>query len=250
MRVPMTADLLARLRERGVECFLQPGVTDIAIDVVLEPPCSLKWMAVEHSLRMGAFSYAVSGYFFGVSFGRYCSVGEQVQIGRHDHTTAWLTTSPAFYHQQPLFSVGAGFSGAAEYAAYRPSVAGAVTEFAVRPTMIGHDVWIGHGAFIRPGVSIGDGAVIGACAVVTRDVPAYAVVAGNPAVVKKYRVPEALIEPLLRSAWWRFAPWQMQGVDMSDPARALEQIMEVTAGQAPYDPGLVSLPQLVTAAAA
>jgi maltose O-acetyltransferase len=54
-----------------------------------------------------------------------------------------------------------------------------------RPVVIGRDVWIGGGAIIVPGVSIGDGAVIGAGSVVTRDVPAGATVAGNPAKALK-----------------------------------------------------------------
>ncbi|MBN2181654.1 MAG: hypothetical protein JW715_07050 [Sedimentisphaerales bacterium] len=55
------------------------------------------------------------------------------------------------------------------------------------PVTIGDDVWIGTRAIIMPGISIGDGAIIGAAAVVTKDVPAYAVVCGNPAQVIKYR---------------------------------------------------------------
>ena len=54
-------------------------------------------------------------------------------------------------------------------------------------TNIGNDVYIGHAAFIRPGVTIGHGAIVAAHAVVVKDVPPYAIVAGNPAVVKKYR---------------------------------------------------------------
>ncbi len=67
---------------------------------------------------------------------------------------------------------------------------------------IGHDVWIGRDVTILTGVTIGTGAVVGAGAVVTRDVPPYAVVAGVPAKVLRYRFDEATIQKLLASKWW------------------------------------------------
>ena len=67
---------------------------------------------------------------------------------------------------------------------------------------MGHDVWIGRSAIILPGVSIGDGAVVGAGAVVTKDVPAYAVVVGNPARVIRYRFSDALVARLRAVQWW------------------------------------------------
>ena len=69
-------------------------------------------------------------------------------------------------------------------------------------TVVGNDVWIGQKATILPGVHVGDGAIIGANAVVTKDVPPYAVVAGNPATIKKYRFDEETIKLLLELKWW------------------------------------------------
>jgi hypothetical protein len=67
---------------------------------------------------------------------------------------------------------------------------------------IGHDVWIGHGAIVLPGRSVGTGAVVAAGAVVTKDVPAYTVVAGNPARAIKRRFPETITNRLAQLAWW------------------------------------------------
>lgn len=67
---------------------------------------------------------------------------------------------------------------------------------------IGHDVWIGWDATILPGVTVGHGAIIAAKAVVASDVPPYAIVAGNPGRVIKYRLPEADIAAMLDLAWW------------------------------------------------
>ena len=71
-------------------------------------------------------------------------------------------------------------------------------------TVIGNDVWIGMEAIILPGVTVGDGAIIGARAVVAADVPAYAIVAGNPAHVIKRRFDDRTIERLQAIGWWNW----------------------------------------------
>ena len=73
-------------------------------------------------------------------------------------------------------------------------------------TVVGHDVWLGYQALVMPGVTIGPGAVVAAASVVTRDVPPYAVVAGNPARVIRMRYDEQDVQRLLRVAWW---DWSM-----------------------------------------
>jgi virginiamycin A acetyltransferase len=69
-------------------------------------------------------------------------------------------------------------------------------------TVVGNDVWIGTSAVILPGVCIGDGAIVAAHAVVSRDVPPYGVVAGNPAELVRRRFPPQTVKRLLRIAWW------------------------------------------------
>ena len=235
----MVADLRAILQERGIE-MLHPNMPSLPDKCVLEPPCSLKWMQIEHSLTMGAFSYAVSGYYFAVRMGRYVSIGEQVQIGRHNHPMNWISTSPMFYNHRKLFNVGDQFAAAADFTAYRPS-ADMRSDIKATATHIGNDVWIGHGALVKPGVRIGDGAVVGANAVVTHDVPPYAVVAGNPAIVKKYRLPKELIVPMRQSAWWKYAPWDLKGLSVNEPERFLAEFDNRKTGIEPYAPEKVDL---------
>lgn len=69
-------------------------------------------------------------------------------------------------------------------------------------TIIGNDVWIGQNAVILPGVHIGDGAIIGANSIISHDVPAYAIVVGNPAKVTRKRFDDELIKLLLNLKWW------------------------------------------------
>jgi virginiamycin A acetyltransferase len=69
-------------------------------------------------------------------------------------------------------------------------------------TVIGNDVWIGYDALIMPGVRIGDGAIVASRSVVVSDLPPYSVAGGNPAKVLRRRFDDAVIEDLLRIAWW------------------------------------------------
>lgn len=74
---------------------------------------------------------------------------------------------------------------------------------------IGNDVWIGVSAYILNGVTIGDGAIVAAYSIVTKNVPPFALVAGNPAKVKKYRFTKEIREKLLKIKWWE---WDVETV--------------------------------------
>ncbi|MGV6847911.1 MAG: CatB-related O-acetyltransferase [Marinibacterium sp.] len=236
-KIPVPMDTLS---EAGIEVLPRGPAKQVALPrhTVLEAPGSLKWTEYDHSIEMGAFSYQVSGYCFAARIGRYCSFGEDVQIGRQNHPMTWISTSPAFYLGDRLFELGGGFAGAEDYHSYKFSYEGPPTR--VRITTIGNDVWIGHGAFIAAGVTIGHGAVIGAQAVVTKDVPPYAVMAGNPATLKRWRVDPMLVTPMLRSRWWRFAPWQLSHLDPSRPKQFVQGINEMD-GTPDYAPDIFDL---------
>jgi len=197
----------------------------LPVSTEIEAPSSLKWTEYHHSLELGAFSYHVSGYAFAARIGRYCSFGEDVQIGRQNHAMTWSSTSPSFYLREALFDVGQNFEGAEEFHLNHAPPDGPSTQ--VKVTHIGNDVWIGHGAYIAAGVHIGDGAIIAARAVVVKDIPPFAVVAGNPAVIKKWRFEPDLISPILKCAWWRFPPWKLKLLDPSNPRQFAHNVMHL-----------------------
>jgi len=122
--------------------------------------------------------------------GKFCSIATDVRfiMNGGNHPTDWLTTYPF-----PIF--GHGWEAAMPPA--WPTRGDTVVE---------NDVWFGYGALIMPGVHIGNGAIIATAAVVTKNVPPYAIVGGNPATVIRTRFDEATIERLEAVAWWNWPP--------------------------------------------
>lgn len=120
-----------------------------------------------------------------VQIGSFCSIAENVTIfGGGEHRLDWVTTFPmriAFGHER------ANIDG-------HPATKGT--------TRIGSDVWLGYGATVLSGVEIGHGAVIGAHALVSRDVPPYGVVVGNPGRMVRIRHRPDEVQALLRLSWW------------------------------------------------
>lgn len=125
-----------------------------------------------------------------LSIGRYCSIADDVEIFLGgNHRTDWVTTYPF-----PVFRRWGEARGVQGHPATRGDV------------RIGSDVWLASGCAILSGVTIGHGAVVGCRAVVTRDVPAYAIVAGNPATVVRMRFDPDQVRRLLDIAWWDWSP--------------------------------------------
>lgn len=145
--------------------------------------------AVLVSVEMGSYSY-VGGRcrLQNCKIGKFCSIGAEVLIGLGVHPLHYKSTHPGFYAKD------------SSYYGFEPEYKNEFPEY--KPVTIGNDVWIGTRAIILDGVHIGDGAVVGAGAVVTKDVPPYAVVGGVPAKVIKYRFNPETISQLLQEKWW------------------------------------------------
>jgi len=120
--------------------------------------------------------------------GRFCAIAAEVRFLMPGANHADL--GPSTY---PFGVFGAGWADTMDLVMSAPSRG---------DTVVGHDVWLGYSALVLPGVRIGHGAVVAAASVVARDVPPYAIVAGNPARVIRSRFPEEDVARLLRAAWW------------------------------------------------
>lgn len=180
---------LAALRRAHPTCsFLAPaGIVrcDFGRHVVVHRGVTLV------DVSLGDATYVAPGStLWQVRAGRYGAIGMEVLIGLARHPARdFVSAYPAF------FSV-------ANDGCRRTFVEAPRFDETPPPTEIGHDVWIGNRALVPGGVTIGTGAIVAAAAVVTRDVPPYAVVGGNPARLIRYRFPEEDIRFLLESAWW------------------------------------------------
>jgi virginiamycin A acetyltransferase len=130
----------------------------------------------------------------GSSIGSYCSIGQDLKFsfrGKHD------------YHQVSTFPFVAYPQWGQNNAQYKN---GKIDEATIHsyPIVIDNDVWIAANVTIKQGVHVGNGAVIGMESVVTKNVPPYAIVGGNPAQIIKYRFTQKQIEDLLAIAWWNW----------------------------------------------
>lgn len=141
----------------------------------------------DHAIEVGSYSYGPffhPGYFPPqVKVGRYTSIGPQVRVFNQNHPLDHLSSHPFFYERHWGLMAG---------------------EPMPRHTLaIGPDVWMGYNAVVTPSCKrIGVGAVVGAGAIVTKDVPDFAVVAGVPAKVVRLRFSEDLCQAVLESRWW------------------------------------------------
>lgn len=136
-----------------------------------------------------SYSYiGKNGIIQNASIGKFCSIANDVCIGLGKHPIDNFSTATVFYRISNTLNIKL-IDKDFPFEEYKNIT-------------IGNDVWIGARAIVLDGVTIGNGAVIAANSVVTKDVPAYAIVGGVPAKIIKYRFPEEKIKKLNDSKWW------------------------------------------------
>lgn len=159
---------------------------------------------IRKNVEIGEYSYVNAGSnIISGKIGKFCSIGYSCDIGMFEHPIKMVSTSSEIYR------------GIMEWDELK------------KPPIIGNDVWIGSKATILQGVTVGNGAIIAAGAVVTKDVPAYAIVAGVPAKVIKYRFDENLIKKIEKVQWWNFdESWIKDNIDLFKEPKKFVEVLE------------------------
>lgn len=172
---------------------------NVSLVSTFEGMCQIHPHSVFHG-KLGMGSYIASYTSLSARVGRFTSIAQHVRYssGIHPYQAPFATTSPCFFSHN-LYKYQCGSTFATEQLFEEHRLIDFESKIAVE---IGNDVWIGEGAFLVGGITIGDGAVVLAHAVVTKDVPPYAIVGGVPAKVLRYRYDKETIEFLLKVKWW------------------------------------------------
>ena len=190
-------NLIIRLKWRGKVRI--SWSSHVSLDSTFEGMCKIHPYSFFHG-RLGIGSYIGRYSNLVAKIGRFTSIAPYVRCnsGIHPYQAPFATTSPCFFSLNPYKSQ-CGSTFATEQLFEEQRLVNSQLGIAVE---IGNDVWIGEGAFLIGNITIGDGAIVLAHAVVTKDVPPYAIVGGVPAKVFRYRYDKETIEFLLKVKWW------------------------------------------------
>lgn len=180
----------------GPEPFIHPGAV-------------VRNSALGSFVEVGEGAHLLEAVFGDYSYtGRYSDIAYSV-LGKFVNVAAFTRLNPGEhpYHRASLHHF---MYRSSYYWPDEPDERAVFDWRRSRPVRIGHDSWIGHGAVIMKGVTVGNGAIIGSSSVVTKEVPPYAVVAGAPARLVKWRHPHNIAERLQALAWWDWTHEQLR----------------------------------------
>ncbi|WP_407147796.1 chloramphenicol acetyltransferase [Bradyrhizobium sp. ORS 86] len=168
-----TIDPTAAVRDSKLGTYTEVGARTILLEV-----------------SMDDYSYVVNdSQITYTTIGKFCSIAAMTRINPGNHPMHRATQAHFTYRASAYFP---GEGDDTDFFNWRRA----------HHVHIGHDVWIGHGAIILPGRNIGTGAVVAAGAIVTKDVPAYTIVAGNPARQIRPRFAAPIADRLTALGWW------------------------------------------------
>lgn len=183
-------------KKLGLEPVIDP--TANVRDAVLGRYTEIGARTVFAESTLGDYSYVVNdSNIIYTTIGKFCSIAAHTRINPGNHPMQRASQAHFTYRASAYFEDAEDEAG---FFDWRRST----------PVTIGHDVWIGHGAIVLAGRSIGTGAVVAGGAVVTKDVPDYTIVAGNPARIIRRRFPEEIAGRLKALAWWDWEHAQLR----------------------------------------
>ena len=195
--VQPTIDPSASSRDCKLGAYSEVGARTVLLEVAMD----------DYSYVVNDAQIAYTG------IGKFCSIAAMTRINPGNHPMHRASQAHFTYRASAYFP---DEDDEAEFFAWRRK----------HHVRIGHDVWIGHGAVVLPGRSIGTGAVVAAGAVITKDVPDYTIVGGNPARSIKRRFPEAIASRLIGLAWWDWDHETLRGALPDFRTLAVEDFLD------------------------
>lgn len=203
-------------KKLGLEPVIDP--TANVRDAVLGRYTEIGARTVFAESTLGDYSYVVNdSNIIYTTIGKFCSIAAHTRINPGNHPMQRASQAHFTYRASAYFEDA---QDEAAFFDWRRST----------PVTIGHDVWIGHGAILLAGRSIGTGAVVAGGAVVTKDVPDYTIVAGNPARIIRRRFPEEIAERLKALTWWDWEHAQLRTALNDFRALSVEAFLEKYEG--------------------